>query len=360
MIVGVFILKIVILGDIHFGARNCNDAILYHQKKFFDFLFDYMKKNDIKDIYQLGDIFDNRRTISMKALDFAYQNFFDAMQDEGIRFNSLLGNHCIYYKEELSINSPKILLRKYNNVRIFDKPISVDIGGHSFSIVPWICDDNRDECAKFLSTSTDEYCLGHFEVNGFEVVNGVEFTSGLSISEFSKFKRMISGHFHTPCDKENISYVGSATQLTWNDAYRKKRFFVYDTETDKFTQVDNDDTYFVNVVYDDKNKTSTNLDELDLEKCFIKLHIRNKTEAFLYNNYVAKLYKKNPAEVKFIETSVLVEDSDIEIDISNIKIEDIITQYVDEKTDFSDKIALKEFLIGLYNEAEMQSMKEAE
>ena len=65
-------MKIIILGDCHFGVKQSSDIVALHQRRFFDSLIDYGNKNNIKTIIQLGDIFDQRKNINVKSLKTAY------------------------------------------------------------------------------------------------------------------------------------------------------------------------------------------------------------------------------------------------------------------------------------------------
>lgn len=350
--------KVIILGDLHFGVRNCNDAIFFHQKKFFGFLFDYMEKNGITKILQLGDTWDSRRTINFRALDFAYTNFFDVLKAKGYEYHTLIGNHDIFYRDALDIHSPRLLLKNYDNVFVYDKPCSLDVDGCKFDIIPWICEENREECLKAIEQSDSDYCLGHFEIGSFEVVHGVDFVGGLEPSFFSRFKMVFSGHFHQRSRKENICYVGTPYEITWGDVYRSKGFIVFDTENKKEIFVENPDKYFLEITYDDSDNKIPNLKDYNLANCFVKLLIKKKNEPYAYNVFVSKLYAQNPADVKFIESSNLEGDAVIDVDVNSLKMEDVIKKYVEEKTSYGDKESLKGFLLKLYNEALLQSEKD--
>ena len=351
-------MKLIILGDLHFGARNCNEAIFYHQKKFFEFLFTYMEENGIKDIFQLGDTWDSRRTINFKALDFAYTNFFDILKEKGFTYHTLIGNHDIFYRDALDIHSPRLLLKNYDNVFVYDKPSVVEFDNVKFDVITWICDENRNECLEMIKNSLNEFCLGHFEINTFEVVPNVDFVGGLSPSSFSGYKKVFSGHFHQRSEKENIWYIGTPFQITWSDVYKSKGFIVFDTEDKSYSFVENKDNYFIQLSYDDKNKTTSNIKEMNLENCFIKLLIKNKVEPYLYNLFISKLYAKNPADVKFIEASALEDDNVVDVDVKSLKMDEVISKYIDEKISFKEKAQLKTFLLRLYNEALSSSSKD--
>ena len=136
--------KIAILGDTHHGMRG--DSIAFHAlySKFYKEIFvPYLVQNGITTVFQMGDLFDRRKYISFQSLALCRRYFFDIMQEKGIQFYTLLGNHDITFKNTLEINSPQLLLQEYENVCIYDKPSSDNEWG--IDIIPWICKDNEQE-----------------------------------------------------------------------------------------------------------------------------------------------------------------------------------------------------------------------
>ena len=75
--------KFIVLGDTHFGARG--DSLKFHaymEKFYTEFLFPYMKENNIKGIYQLGDLFDRRKFINFNTLAECKRYFFDYLHQK--------------------------------------------------------------------------------------------------------------------------------------------------------------------------------------------------------------------------------------------------------------------------------------
>ena len=61
-------MKIALLNDTHFGIRNSGDIFLDNAAKFYDeVFFPYMREHNIKQIVHLGDYYDNRKAINIKA-----------------------------------------------------------------------------------------------------------------------------------------------------------------------------------------------------------------------------------------------------------------------------------------------------
>ena len=71
-------MKIALLNDTHFGARN--DSLIfddYFHKFYNDIFFPYLKEHNIKTLIHLGDIVDRRKFINYRLhtiLDISFYN----------------------------------------------------------------------------------------------------------------------------------------------------------------------------------------------------------------------------------------------------------------------------------------------
>ena len=80
-------MKIAILNDTHWGARNDNAAIAEHQIKFYrEVFFPYLRENGITTIFHLGDVTDRRKYINFVTAKNLEDNFNDKVKldDEDI------------------------------------------------------------------------------------------------------------------------------------------------------------------------------------------------------------------------------------------------------------------------------------
>ena len=65
-------MKVAIITDQHFGMRKGSQIFHDYMKKFYDdVFFSFLDKNNIKTIIDLGDTFDNRKSIDFWSLDWA-------------------------------------------------------------------------------------------------------------------------------------------------------------------------------------------------------------------------------------------------------------------------------------------------
>lgn len=344
-------MKYVLLGDTHLGARNGSSRFSKHFNKFFtDVLYPYVKDNNIETIIQLGDLFDNRTNLSYKAFHACKEQWFTPLGELGVEMHVLLGNHDIYHKNTLEINSPELLLGQYDNIHVHSKPFTVgEFGAADFDLVPWICAENEEEVLAFIGRKNRaKYCAGHFEIAGFSMYRGGEALShGLSPSIFDDYDRMFSGHYHHKSEKGNILYTGTPYEITWSDYADPKGFHVVDTDKNTVEFIENPFTIFSRVVYN--NGWSGDMSSLS-EK-IVKLVVQEKNDLFLYDRFVDSLKLTGIYDLTIIENLDQFKDGEVN---ENIDLEDstaIIDSYIDGITTNIDKQKIKTYMRSLYNEA---------
>jgi DNA repair exonuclease SbcCD nuclease subunit len=348
-------MKMCILGDCHFGARG--DSLDFHNyfKKFYDHvLFPYIKANDIRVIFQMGDLFDRRKYINFNSLHLCRQYFFDRCQILGIKVHTLLGNHDVAFKNTLEVNSTGLLLNEYENVEYYDDFQTVDFDGVSIDVVPWICANNEKETFESMKESKAQICFGHFEIAGFEMDRGNVCDTGLDKKVLSKYDMVLSGHFHHKSSQGNVTYVGTPYEMTWSDYNDPKGFHIFDTETRELEFVKNPYAMFNKVVYDDANTDFeywNNYDFSSLKDTYVKVVVLNKQNPFLFDHVIDKIYKISVSDLSIVEdfSDTIILDDDI-IDQAEDTIT-ILNKYIDnlELDVSSDK--LKTIMRELYIEA---------
>lgn len=344
--------KFIILGDTHFGVRG--DSLKFHTyyERFYEkFMFPYMEEHNIKVIYQLGDLFDRRKFVNFNTLAECKRYFFDHLKARGIQLITLLGNHDIFWKESLAVNAQSLILGEYDNITVIDKPTRMHEDNASIDLIPWICKENESDVFSFIDNSKSDLCLGHFEIAGFPMYRGMVAEDGLSHDMFAKYERVLSGHYHTRSKQENIEYIGTPYEMTWQDAADPKGFSVFDTDTRELTFMQNPFTIHEKIEYNDKEQEPIDLTTIEIKDKYIKLVVINKTDLYKFDRFVNQLYEQQPYEVKIIED--LSEFNEGTID-SEINLEDtvsILGNYIDSVQTEGDKEAIKTFVKALYIEA---------
>jgi len=349
-------MKLCILGDTHFGARG--DSLDFHKyfQKFYDeVFFPYLIENDIKAVFQMGDLFDRRKFINFNSLYLSRKYFFEKCERLGIQLHTLIGNHDVAYKNTLEVNSPSLLLNEYNNIEIYEEFDTVEFDGVSIDVVPWICDDNVDDIFNRMKESKAQICFGHFEIAGFEMDRGNVCESGIDKQSLSKYDVVLTGHFHHKSTDGNITYVGTPYEMTWADWNDPKGFHIFDTETREINFVKNPFSMFHKITYDDGKTTFEDWKEYDfskLKECYVKVVVLNKQNPFLFDHVIDSLYKAGVSDLSIVEdfTDVNVDlDQDI-IDQAEDTIT-ILSKYIDNLTLDVEAEKLKSIMRELYVEA---------
>jgi DNA repair exonuclease SbcCD nuclease subunit len=345
-------MKVAIITDMHFGARNDSIAVLDYYEKFFDnTFFPKLDEEGITTILNLGDTFDRRKYVNFYALQRAKKMFFDKVLERGIRMHMLTGNHDTYFKNTNDVNSPELLLTEYNNIDVINSPETIVIDGTSICMMPWICPENYQESIDHMQKTKAEVCMGHFEIAGFTMHRGMQSHDGLSKELFNRFDMVFSGHYHHRSDDGHIYYLGNPYELTWQDYNDPRGFHLFDTDTRKLQFIVNPYRMFARVEYNDKDQEPIDLDQLDLKDMYVKLIVANKTDYYKFDKFIQKLYNKGCADIKIVEDLSEYEEGDVGDDINLEDTVSVLSNYIDSLQTDADKEQVKNYMRGLYTEA---------
>ncbi len=351
-------MKIALLNDTHFGARNDSPAFLDYFMRFYnEVFFPYCKEHNIKTLIHLGDVVDRRKFINFKTAHTFRNDFMRRLWSEEIDTHIILGNHDTYYKNTNKVNAISELCTTYdqkNEPWIYEKATTKNFDGLDILLIPWICDENYDDSIHEIEDSTAEIALGHLEIKGFEMHSGHVNMQGLDKAIFHRFEKVISGHFHKKSDNGQIYYLGSQYEITWADYKCPKGFHIFDTDTRELTRVPNPIRIHKKLIYNDKENDYYKKDLSHYKESFVKVFVSNKTNDDMFNNLIDKLHNTiDTHEVNIIE--------DLNTDITASVKEDILEQgedtltflgnYVEQVDTDLDKQKLKNVVKDLYTEA---------
>ena len=343
-------MKIAIITDQHFGARKNSKLFHDHFLKFYNnVFFPTLEKEGITTIVDMGDTFDSRKGIDFSALSWAKNNYYDKLKDYTI--HTIVGNHTAYYKNTNEVNAIDLLLREYDNVKIYSETTSIMIGDLNVLLVPWINSENLESSIKLIKKSKAPVCMGHLELNGFVVTQQVIMDHGLDMKYFKKFDKTFSGHFHTRSNQGDIYYLGNPYEIYWNDFDNVRGFHIFDTETLEHTAVNNPYRMFEKIFYEDTPYQT--FDTRKYEGKIVKLIVRKKSNTKKFEKFVDKLYNSNVAELKIVENFEFngwYDDSDSE----GYESEDtmsILHRYIEEAEVDLDKSIIQKMLQEVYQEA---------
>ena len=338
--------KVLLITDQHFGVRNDNQHYVERYRKFYtEKVLPTIDKEGITEVLNLGDTFDRRKGVNFSSLEAAKEMWFRPLQDRGIKQTILLGNHDIYFKNTLRVNSPELLLGEFDNIEIIYCPGERVIGGKLMMLVPWICDENRQACWEAINDTDAKYCMGHFELNGFDPIPGYTMTHGDDPSPFKKFKMVCSGHYHVKSSKSNIRYLGNPCQLYWNDYGQERGFHILNNNGTLTFHTNPFDT-FHKIYYNDDVSLSP-VDIKRLEGMYVKVIVEDKKDQVKFDSLVRRLQAADLADLKIIE------DMSYELDdVDDVEIEDTLTILEQCVSDFENKEGIFKILKSLYMEAQ--------
>jgi DNA repair exonuclease SbcCD nuclease subunit len=217
--------KFAMLSDIHWGISNNSDVKNDILIEYIDWYIKLLKKHKIKTVVFLGDWFDSRTTLSVKTINIVLQ-ICKKFEENKIKMFLIVGNHDIYYKDKLEVNSLNIF-NEFKNITVIKEATELYCKktDKSIYLFPW-------------NTFSNEYgkcdlMLGHFNFQGAKMVGTVN-KSGETIETLLKVAPQIfSGHFHlrntyTRNDGEQLITVGNPVEHTWGDYQNSKGVYIYD------------------------------------------------------------------------------------------------------------------------------------
>jgi len=342
-------MKVAIITDQHFGARKNSKLFHDYFLKFYnDIFFPTLEKEGITTVIDMGDTFDSRKGIDFSALSWAKNNYYDRLQEMGVKVHTIVGNHTAYYKNTNEVNAVDLLLREYDNVTVYAQPTEVKLNQLNVLFIPWINQENEADTLKLIQKTKAKVAMGHLELNGFRVNKQVVMEHGFDSKLFDKFQLAFSGHYHTRSDNGTVFYLGNPYEMFWNDVNDKRGFHIFDTETLGKVSIDNPYRLFYNIYYEDTNYQT--FDTREYENKIVKVIVRKKSDTKKFEKFVDKLYSSNIAELKIVENFDLQES----VDFEPIESEDtmsILSRYVEESEINLDKSLVQKMLQEIYQEA---------
>lgn len=329
--------NIVLLSDVHVGARNASIDWIDNVKSYFaDFFIPYIKTIASKETDEhkavlviAGDFFDHRQSIDINVMNVGA----DIMQQVSSVLETfiIIGNHDIYKKEEIDVNSLR-LFQHFHNVTVVDSLALLHVKNNiTLALIPWVGSHSGEtELLKGLKSITD-YAIMHADISGMIYDNGRAILDGADAKVYGK--KIYAGHIHKRQESKAVTYVGSPYQLKRSDIGNVKGVYVLNiTDSGKVKEIFKENTVspiFVKVKFDDL-----------LDKPFAEL------KSIICNNYVyvviTKAASKEVNKAKLVDVldecgtrhlEILVDSTsvndDVQKELSNdLTINDIFVQRV--------------------------------
>ena len=349
-------MKIALITDTHFGARNDNVNFNEYFYQFYEgVFFPYLQTHNIKTVLHLGDLMDRRKYVSYKTAKDFRERFILPLKHLKVDFHCLVGNHDIYFKNTNDVNSLQELIGQTSNkFHLYADATEVNIGGLDILFMPWINQQNYIYSMGMIDETKAKVCMGHLEIKGFQMHKGQINDHGYDKELFKKFHTVFSGHFHHKSDDGQIYYLGNPYEIYWNDYNDKKGFHIFDTETLELERIVNPFRLHEKIYYDDSQEDYDKHDVKKYLKKYVKVIVVNKKDLYKFDMFMERLLKANAHEVKIVENFTDAGADNVSDDIVKYA-EDTTTlldKYIDELEIDLDKDRLKNTMRGLYNEAQ--------
>lgn len=323
--------RIVFLNDLHIGYSGAAQLYQDEIKAFLsDSLFPYIDSNDVSAVVIAGDFFDDRRVTNVRvASEIARESLLDELEKRSIPVHITVGNHDTYYRNRIVPNSVSQFDDEYENVTVWLDPTDVTIDGVSFLMLPWVCESNRAAVEKAIENTSSPYCVAHLELIGFDMGAGQVSRHGQDSSDYAGFRKVLTGHYHTRSEQDNILYMGAQYQMTRADDGVSKGFYVMNTADESLERIINPRQLFVSLLVDaDEIEetaahewTETNLSSLDGKIVTVKFS--DSCTSDCADRVCRILEKSSVYDYKIVDSlSRAVESGDLE---SEIEVGDTVT-----------------------------------
>lgn len=352
-------MKIALITDTHWGARNDSPVFAEYFNRFYnEIFFPYLEEHGIKRIIHLGDVVDRRKYINFITARHL-NNFVNTCISKEIQLDVIVGNHDTSYKNTNEFNSMNELFASAPKqwFRYYSDPAEIEVGGVKIAMLPWICSGNYQQSMDFIRDTDAKILFGHLEIQGFQMYRGTVVDHGFDQELFSKFKVVCSGHFHHKSSKDNIHYLGSPYEITWSDFNDERGFHIFDTDTNTLKYVVNPLYMFRKMYYDDRNTTLDALFEeidflgVDLKHNYVKLFVRHKTNSLWFDQYIDKLERVGLSDLQIIEEALQIDSAN---DYTLEEQQDtytILSRVIDGLDTDVDKTKLLSLMRSLYDES---------
>jgi DNA repair exonuclease SbcCD nuclease subunit len=338
--------KVCIISDLHLGVHT--NSTLWHEiaVSWAKWLSAELDKRNIKDIIFCGDWHHNRSEISVNTLQTS-ADILTILE----KYNKImiLGNHDIYYKHRIDVNSLSIF-KDRKNITIIDNIYTINAFDKTITLCPW--NTSIDNIPK------SDIIFGHFEIKSFKMNAYKVCEEGLGINELlDKSSLVISGHFHHRHEKVSakgtILYVGNPFQMDFGDANNSKGAYILDLDDLKYSFIENNispkyhkislsELVECGKITDDiRNKLNNNIVKLKID--------RNISQEDL-SVLTSKLNQLNP-EVLTLDYDIgfnKISDNPLSKDLSGIDITQAIAEFIN-LLEIDCKADILDYTLDLYN-----------
>ena len=321
-------MRILCVGDLHFGIKTNSVTWLTSQLEYFDNqFFDILDNKDIDKVIFLGDVFDVRYSINQQV-GIEVKNKFREMLDRfrNIEFVIVAGNHDFYspLEEFAGYNAYELVfgeefLNAHTNLKIVSEEPMFDSEDGSLYL-PWYWTENPDHFDEILYN----FDFSHDVKAIFCHADLVQWP-GARIAAL-KGCPIYSGHIHNIVIDEigRLYNLGAAFPLTFNDVNESR--YVWVIEDSKIVdKIENVTTPMFKRVY---NEDIFELDEEFFKNAYVQICISesnlNKPRYIEHIKYIKNTY---------VDANIRIHSIDDETDKKTLNIQGFntnINKYIED------------------------------
>ena len=136
---------------------------------------------------------------------------------------------------------------------------------------------------------------------------------------------------------------------------RSKGFHIYDTDSRELEFIENPNTMFKKIWYNDEDAIVTDIIDQDLDQyqnTFIKVIVKNKTNPYWFDMFIERLERKEPIHLQIVEDhlNLDLEDEDDILDEAEDTLT-ILNKYIESMELVANKEEVSKVINDLYSEA---------
>jgi DNA repair exonuclease SbcCD nuclease subunit len=351
--------RVLVIGDIHFKIDNIQESYEFIRK-----IDEYIKENinKIDYVIVLGDILHTHEKVHTEALNIALEFFKMLVRYKKDKVYVIVGNHDMTTNTNfLNEGHWMNCLKEWNNIKVVDKVITIDIDKEDYlTLCPYVPDGRLIEA---LNTMKDKDWKNSTIIFCHQLLNGAKMGAikAENVEEWEvEYPLCISGHIHDKqWVKDNLYYTGSSRQIAYGEGEDKTISLVIIEEEIEIKEI-NLELPTKRIIY---------MDVEDIEKKIDKLNIKNNEEIKLVvsgDETYFKEYKKTDKLKKILESKgikkIIFKKKDLKVvsplEIKSIENKEFIDEerVFDENRDKNDFLELLDYMIKEDNDEELYKL----
>jgi DNA repair exonuclease SbcCD nuclease subunit len=299
----------ILVTDTHLGLYNSSKEWHDVVKNLFIDIVDTALRRNEDTLLHLGDFFHEKKSIDSRTLEVTNE-IIEIL--EPLKVFLITGNHDIYYKYKINPSTLKVF-KPYKHIEVITEPKEID----SNILIPWASEIPESKC---------KYCFGHFDINGFFLNSKKMCSDGrYNIEQFRQFEKVYSGHFHTPSQKDNITYLGSPYQQTFHDVGSSRGYYIFDDGETEFIEFKDAPRFTI-------LKSSDIIDEESVSGNIVKFIFDKDYGTNKNTELIEKIQALGPMKLSTDFSNIITEEEDNEeIDESIIQVghEAVMEEWID-------------------------------